>query len=72
MSWSAIAAQVAAAAPVDRDEARRAADRELSKGVYHQNEPGPIDRALNSVFDWISRSAAGPARGSRWSSCPES
>ena len=55
MSWSAIAAQVAAAAPVDRDEARRAADRELSKGVYHQNEPGPIDRALNSVFDWISR-----------------
>jgi hypothetical protein len=55
VSWYAIAAQVAAAAPVDRDEARRAAERELSKGVYHQNEPGPIDRALNAAIDWISR-----------------
>jgi hypothetical protein len=55
MSWSGIAAQIAVAAPVDRDEARRAAERELSKGVYHQNEPGPIDRAINAVVDWVSR-----------------
>ncbi|HEV7656855.1 MAG TPA: DUF4129 domain-containing protein [Mycobacteriales bacterium] len=55
MSWAGIAAQVAAAAPVGRDEARRAAERELSKGIYHQNEPGPIDRAINAVIDWISR-----------------
>jgi Domain of unknown function (DUF4129) len=49
-----IAAQLAATAPVDRDEARRAAERELSKGIYHQNEPGPVDRAINAVIDWIS------------------
>jgi hypothetical protein len=55
VSWSAVAAWVAAAAPVGRDEARRAAERELSKGIYHQNEPGPIDRAINAVIDWVSR-----------------
>jgi hypothetical protein len=55
VSWSAVAAQVAAVAPVGRDEARRAAERELSKGIYHQNEPGPIDRAINAVIDWVSR-----------------
>ncbi|HEY6747584.1 MAG TPA: DUF4129 domain-containing protein [Mycobacteriales bacterium] len=55
MTWSALAAQIAAAVPVDRDEARRAAERELSKGVYHQNEPGPIDRAINRVVEWVGR-----------------
>jgi hypothetical protein len=50
-----IAAQLAAVAPIGRDEAQRAAERELSKGVYHQNEPGPIDRAITAVTDWISR-----------------
>jgi uncharacterized protein DUF4129 len=55
MSWSDLAAQFAAAVPVDRDEARRAAERELSKGVYHQNEPGPVDRAINKVVEWVSR-----------------
>ena len=43
MTVTGIAAQLAAAAPVGRDEARRAAERELSKGIYHQNEPGPVD-----------------------------
>jgi hypothetical protein len=56
MTWSVLAARIAAAVPVDRDEARRAAERELSKGVYHQNEPGPIDRAINKIVDWIGRS----------------
>jgi Domain of unknown function (DUF4129) len=55
VSWSGLAARIAAAVPVDRDEARRAAERELSKGVYHQNEPGPVDRAINQVIDWVSR-----------------
>jgi hypothetical protein len=55
MTLSGIAAQLAAAAPVGRDEGRQAAERELSKGIYHQNEPGPIDRAINAVIDWISR-----------------
>ena len=40
-----------AAVPVGRDEARRAAQEELSKGIYHQNEPGPIDRAINAGQD---------------------
>jgi hypothetical protein len=48
MSWSGLVAQIAAV-PVDRDEARRAAERELSKGVYHQNEPGLVGRAINKV-----------------------
>ena len=56
------------AVPVDRDEARRAAERELSKGIYHQNEPGPLMRAFNAVIDWISgfldRLAGGAPGGS--------
>ena len=55
MTVSGIAAQLAAAAPVSRDEARRAAERELSKGIYHQNEPGPVMRAFDAVVDWIGR-----------------
>jgi hypothetical protein len=55
MTLAGIAAQLAAVAPVGRDEARRAAELELSKGIYHQNEPGPVDRAINAAIDWISR-----------------
>lgn len=55
MSWSGLAAQIAAAVPVDRDEARRSAERELSKGIYHQHDPGPITRAINKVVEWIAR-----------------
>jgi len=55
VTWSGVAAQLAATAPVGRDEARRAAQRELSKGVYHQNEPGPVERAVDAVLDWVFR-----------------
>jgi Domain of unknown function (DUF4129) len=55
MTVTGIAAQLAAAAPVGRDEARRAAERELSKGIYHRNEPGPVVRAFDAVIDWIGR-----------------
>lgn len=55
MSWSGVAARLAAAVPVDRDEARRAAERELSRGIYHRDEPGLLERALDAVFDWIAR-----------------
>jgi len=41
------------AVPVDRDEARRAAEDELSKGIYHQNEPGPIERAVERALEWL-------------------
>jgi hypothetical protein len=55
MTVTGIAAQLAAVAPVGRDEARRAAERELSKGIYHQGEPGPVVRAFNAVIEWIDR-----------------
>ena len=53
MSGLGLAAQLAAAAPVGREEARQAAQRELSKGLYTQNEPGPVERALQKVFEWL-------------------
>ena len=46
--------EILALAPVDRDEARRAAREELSKGIYHANEPGLIERAVDRVITWIS------------------
>ncbi|WP_329384854.1 DUF4129 domain-containing protein [Streptomyces sp. NBC_01351] len=36
-----------------RDPAREAAERELSKPMYHQNDPGLLDRALRKFFDWL-------------------
>ncbi|MCX4526138.1 MULTISPECIES: DUF4129 domain-containing protein [unclassified Streptomyces] len=36
-----------------RDPAREAAERELSKPVYHQNEPGLIERALDRFWEWV-------------------
>jgi hypothetical protein len=47
------AAQLAAAAPVGRDEARRAAEQELSKSIYHENEPTLLERAIERVVTWI-------------------
>lgn len=36
-----------------RDPAREAAERELSKPVYHQNDPGLIERALDRFWEWV-------------------
>ncbi len=55
MTATGIAAQLAAVVPVGRDEARQAAERELSKGIYHQNEPGPVTRAFDALVDWLGR-----------------
>ncbi|MEU5681020.1 DUF4129 domain-containing protein [Streptomyces sp. WAC04189] len=38
---------------VPRDPAREAARRELSKRMYHENDPGWFQRALNTFWDWI-------------------
>ncbi|MER8092362.1 DUF4129 domain-containing protein [Streptomyces goshikiensis] len=35
-----------------RDPAREAAERELSKPVYHQNDPGLVERALDRFWEW--------------------
>jgi Domain of unknown function (DUF4129) len=38
---------------IDREAAREAAERELSKAVYHENDPGPLLRALGWFLDRI-------------------
>ncbi|MET7698952.1 DUF4129 domain-containing protein [Streptomyces sp. NPDC005485] len=38
-----------------RDPAREAARRELSKRMYHENEPGLIQRALNAFWEWVDK-----------------
>ncbi|MFF3405636.1 DUF4129 domain-containing protein [Streptomyces sp. NPDC002742] len=38
-----------------RDPAREAARRELSKRMYHENDPGLVQRALNAFWDWVDK-----------------
>ncbi|MDF3302861.1 DUF4129 domain-containing protein [Streptomyces tropicalis] len=38
-----------------RDPAREAARRELAKRMYHEHDPGLLERALNAFWDWIGR-----------------
>ncbi|GAB2741328.1 DUF4129 domain-containing protein [Streptomyces bullii] len=38
-----------------RDPAREAARRELSKRMYHENDPSPLQRALDAFWDWVGR-----------------
>ncbi|MBT2404698.1 MULTISPECIES: DUF4129 domain-containing protein [unclassified Streptomyces] len=37
-----------------REPAREAAERELSKPLYHQNDPGLFERALDRFWEWVS------------------
>ncbi|MEV7088790.1 DUF4129 domain-containing protein [Streptomyces sp. NPDC093085] len=43
--------------PVDisRIPAREAADRELSKPMYHENDPNLVERALDHIGEWIGK-----------------
>ncbi|MEU2395357.1 DUF4129 domain-containing protein [Streptomyces sp. NPDC007369] len=36
-----------------REPAREAAERELSKQLYHQDDPGLLQRALDRFWDWV-------------------
>ncbi|MER7574641.1 DUF4129 domain-containing protein [Streptomyces sp. NPDC126514] len=38
---------------IPRDPAREAARRELSKRMYHENEPGLFQRALDAFWGWV-------------------
>ncbi|MGW6062174.1 DUF4129 domain-containing protein [Streptomyces sp. NPDC055189] len=38
---------------IPRDPAREAAERELSKPPYHENDPSLLQRALNRFWDWV-------------------
>jgi hypothetical protein len=49
---------LAQVAPVDRDEAREAARRELSKRIYGAHEPGWVQRALSWFFRTITEALA--------------
>ncbi|GHD99759.1 DUF4129 domain-containing protein [Streptomyces alanosinicus] len=40
---------------IPRDPAREAARRELSKRMYHENDPGLFQRALKAFWDWLDR-----------------
>ncbi|MFF4259087.1 DUF4129 domain-containing protein [Streptomyces sp. NPDC001663] len=40
---------------IPRDPAREAARRELSKRMYHENDPGWLQRALNAFWDWVDK-----------------
>ncbi|WP_312870089.1 DUF4129 domain-containing protein [Streptomyces himalayensis] len=53
---------------IPRDPAREAAERELSRPMYHENDPGLLQRALNRFWDWVdgllsAASAATPGGG---------
>ncbi|MEE1801888.1 MULTISPECIES: DUF4129 domain-containing protein [unclassified Streptomyces] len=54
--------------PVDtsRVPAREAAERELSKPMYHENDPNLLERALDRIAEWIGKlfeGASGAAPG---------
>ncbi|MEV6689310.1 hypothetical protein AB0N28_28895, partial [Streptomyces sp. NPDC051130] len=55
MSTGGLIAVTTAAPPVTtgRDAAREAAERELSKPLYHQSDPSPLQRALDRFWDWL-------------------
>jgi hypothetical protein len=40
---------------VPRDPAREAARRELSRRMYHENDPSLLQRALNAFWDWLGK-----------------
>ncbi|MET8227909.1 DUF4129 domain-containing protein [Streptomyces sp. NPDC005301] len=40
---------------IERDPAREAARRELSKGMYHENDPSLFQRALDAFWEWLGK-----------------
>ncbi|MGW0841288.1 DUF4129 domain-containing protein [Streptomyces sp. NPDC002787] len=38
-----------------RDPAREGARRELSKGMYHENDPSWYERAMDAFWDWLDK-----------------
>ncbi|MFJ6083087.1 DUF4129 domain-containing protein [Streptomyces sp. NPDC092369] len=40
---------------IPRDPAREAARRELSKRMYHENDPSLFERALNKFWEWVDK-----------------
>ncbi|MEU9031448.1 DUF4129 domain-containing protein [Streptomyces sp. NPDC048383] len=44
-----------------RDAAREAADRELAKSVYHQDDPSLFERGLERLWEWLDNLFEGAA-----------
>ncbi|MFD3875903.1 DUF4129 domain-containing protein [Streptomyces sp. NPDC058623] len=44
-----------------RDAAREAAERELAKGVYHQDDPSLFERGLERLWEWLDNLFEGAA-----------
>ena len=40
---------------IPRGPAREAARRELSKRMYHENDPSLLERALNAFWEWVDK-----------------
>ncbi|MGY1498266.1 DUF4129 domain-containing protein [Streptomyces sp. QTS52] len=40
---------------IPRDPAREAARRELSKRMYHQNDPSLLQRGMDALWDWLGK-----------------
>ncbi|MET9394716.1 DUF4129 domain-containing protein [Streptomyces sp. NPDC006624] len=40
---------------IPRDPAREAARRELSKRMYHEDDPSLVQRALDAFWDWLGK-----------------
>ncbi|MFI1421802.1 DUF4129 domain-containing protein [Streptomyces sp. NPDC020731] len=40
---------------IPRDPAREAARRELSKGMYHENDPSWFQQALDTFWEWVGK-----------------
>ncbi|MEH0419171.1 DUF4129 domain-containing protein [Streptomyces sp. B21-083] len=40
---------------IPRDPAREAARRELSKRMYHENDPSLFQRAMDAFWDWLDK-----------------
>jgi hypothetical protein len=40
---------------IPRDPAREAAERELSKRMYHENDPSWYERALDAFWEWLDK-----------------
>ncbi|MEU7556132.1 DUF4129 domain-containing protein [Streptomyces sp. NPDC044571] len=57
--WGGIISQAITPAAVEppvttpRDGGREAAERELSKPMYHEHDPGLLQRALNRFWEWV-------------------
>ncbi|MEU9900635.1 DUF4129 domain-containing protein [Streptomyces phaeochromogenes] len=40
---------------IQRDPAQEAARRELSKRMYHENDPSLVERALDAFWEWVDK-----------------